>query len=126
MLRRQTIDEVDNFDVYLPIKIQQKIVALDYDVISDMVYWLEYNEQTHIYRSYANGTHKERIPSSDDREVIASPIDIAIDPYGRQLYWTDHDSKRIKVTNLISFVIGTVVSEDNGNPSHIALDPKRG
>ena len=127
-IRRQTIDHADNFDVFLPLTIRHKVQALEYDLTTDMVYWIESyeGENRMIYRSFPNGTKLEEMPRSDDQEVLTSPLDIALDPYGKQLYWTDGISMTIKVTSLTTNVVGILVSDENTNPESIALDPKRG
>ena len=126
-VRRQTIDHADNFDLSLPLNIQKKVRALEYDLTTDMIYWIDaYDDHANIYRSFPNGTQKEEIVTSDDKNVSATPLDIALDPYGKQLYWTDDISKNIKVTSLTTNVVGTLVSDELGNPTSIALDPKRG
>ena len=127
-IRRRTIDHADNFDVFLPLTIRHKVQALEYDPTTDMVYWIESSDQLGrvIYRSFQNGTKLEKIPTSDDREVLTSPLDIALDPYGKQLYWIDDISKAIKVTSLTKNAVGILVSDENTNPLSISLDPKRG
>lgn len=126
-IRRQTIDDADNFDVFLPLTIGHKVQALEYDLTTDMIYWIEsYDENRLIYRSFPNGTKLEKMPNSNDEEVLTSPLDIALDPYGKQLYWTDDVSKTIKVTGLTTNVVGILVDDENTNPGSIALDPKRG
>ena len=95
--------------------------------MSDMIYWIdEYDDQGSIYRGFSNGTGKEEVSRSDDKEVLTSPIDIALDPYGKQLYWTDAITSTIKITSLTTNVVGTIVSSEGGEPKSIALDPKRG
>ena len=127
-IRRQTIDHGDNFDVFLPLTIRHKVQALEYDLTTDMIYWIESyeNDNGKIYRSFPNGTKLEEMPTSDDEEVLTSPLDIALDPYGKQLYWTDDESKTIKVTSLTTNVVGILVNDENTNATSIALDPKRG
>ena len=127
-IRRRTIDHADNLDVFLPLTIRHKVQALEYDPTTDMVYWIESFDQLGrvIYRSFQNGTKLEKMPTSDDREVLTSPLDIALDPYGKQLYWIDDISKAIKVTSLTKNAVGILVSDENANPLSISLDPKRG
>lgn len=127
-VRRQTINDADNFDVFLPLKVQHKVRALAYDPTTDMVYWIDVfdKERAFIYRSLPNGTDAEEIATSNHKEVLTSPRDIALDPYGKQLYWTDDISGSIIVTSLTTNVVGTLVSGENGHPKSIALDPKNG
>lgn len=125
-IRRQTIDHADNFDVFLPLNIQHKVLALEYDPRTDMIYWISvYEDFASVYRSFPNGSRTEKIPTSSDDD-LTSPLDIALDPYGKQLYWTDDISRSIKVTSLTSGVIGTLVNDEESTPKSIALDPKRG
>ena len=125
-VRRQTIDHADNFDVFLPLKVDNKVQALEYDPTTDMIYWIDvYGDHAYIYRSFSNGSSTENIATSSKKEVT-SPRDIALDPYGKQLYWTDDISGSIKVTSLTSNQVGTLVSGENGKPTSIAVDSKRG
>ena len=92
-----------------------------------MIYWIDASaEHSSIYRSFSNGTKKELIPTSSSKEELTHPLDIALDPYGKQLYWIDDMAKQIKVISLETNVAGTLVSGENGSPTSIALDPKRG
>ena len=126
-VHRRTIDHGDNFDVILPLTIRHKIRALEYDPTTDMIYWIEtYDYQGMIYRSFPNGTKFERMKTTSDGFALPFPLDIALDPYGKQLYWTDDISKTIKVTSLATNTVDILVSDKNVNPTSIALDPKRG
>lgn len=126
-VRRQTIDHVDNFDVFLPLNIEHKVRALQYDPTTDVIYWIEvYHEHAYICTSLANGSDYRELQISDNKDFLTAPLDIALDPYGKQLYWTDDISKNIKVISLATGVIGTLVDGEHSNPVSIALDPKRG
>lgn len=125
-VRRRTIDHTDNFDIFLPLTIRHKMQALEYDPTTDMIYWLSRDGyQRMIYRSFPNGTKLKEMKSSVDKER-SFPLDIALDPYGKQLYWTDDISKTIKVTSLTTNTVDILVRDENVNPTSIALDPKRG
>jgi DNA-binding beta-propeller fold protein YncE len=126
-VRRQTLDHADNFDIFLPLDVHHKVKALEYDPTTDMIYWIDaYDDEASIYRSFSNGTKMESVATSSHKETLTTPLDIALDPYGKQLYWTDDVSRNIKVTSLTSDEVGTLVSSENGEPKSIALDPKRG
>jgi len=52
------------------------------------------------------------------------PYDLAVDPYGRMVYWTDTEHKVIAVTRTDGENIGTVV--DDVDARSIALAPEEG
>ena len=125
-----TITEQDNLDVILPLRIRHEVRAVEYDLTNDMVYWIDGlwtddRWKGSIMKSFANGSKVDKIISSDKEEFV-SPLDIALDPYGKQLYWTDVVANSIKVTSLTTGVTGTVVEVAGSSPRSIALDPKRG
>ena len=119
---------MDDLDVVIPVHIRQKVRALEYDLTTDIIYWIDENDaQASILKSFANGSNEEEVEHSESKEVLSTPSDIALDPYGKQLYWTDRSAKNIKVTSLVTGFTGVVVDEEDGNtPKSIALDPKRG
>ena len=129
-----TITEQDNLDVILPLRIHHEVRAVEYDLTNDMVYWIDglwtdklkrKHWKGSIMKSFANGSKVDKMISSDKEDFI-SALDIALDPYGKQLYWTDVVANSIKVTSLTTGVTGTVVEVAGSSPRSIALDPKRG
>ena len=57
----------------------------------------------------------------------AVPFDLAVDPYGQQLYWTDAVSNSIKVYSLKNMTnLGVVFREENVYPRSIVLYPEKG
>ena len=59
--------------------------------------------------------------------VTYYPYDIAVDPYGRLLYWTCAHTNSINVTRLDNrSAVGVVVRVDGEKPRNIALHPEKG
>ena len=56
----------------------------------------------------------------------AAPYDLAVDPYGRQLYWMDTASNSNKVYSLKNKTnLGVVFREENVHPRSIVLYPEK-
>jgi low density lipoprotein receptor-related protein 5/6 len=52
---------------------------------------------------------------------------MAVDPYGRLLYWTCANTNAINVTRLDNgSAVGVVVKVDGEKPRNIALHPEKG
>ena len=111
----------------LPLKITHRVKSLEFDVIEDMVYWIdEYGDQRSIHCSLANGSMSGIVVHGSDKDLLTSPIDMALDPYSRHLYWTDDVARNIKITSLTTRATGIIVDGRRSAPRSITLDPKRG
>ena len=54
------------------------------------------------------------------------PLDMAIDPYSRLLYWTCDNQTAINVTRLDGTPVGLVISGKDQKPRLLALMPEKG
>ena len=91
--------------------------------VHDYVYQLPQR----IYRRSINSTE------SDEVECVvccclSAPEHIAVDWYGRNLYWTDSDLGIIEISRLDGSerTIFALIPEELGAPSVIKVDPLRG
>lgn len=121
--------DVDNAgdypEVVLPINGMKNIKAIDYDPVGEFFYWIEGKQK--IKRAHDNGTMISTVVNDADNSF--QPFDIAIDPYGRMLYWTSAASNVINVTRLDAFnsPIGVIMSAaTNFKPRSIVLYPEKG
>ncbi|KDR08547.1 Low-density lipoprotein receptor-related protein 6 [Zootermopsis nevadensis] len=123
-LSRLLPDTDDCPDVVLPIHSVKNIKAVEFDPVSRFIYWIDGRAQS-IKRAYDNGTHAGPafVPSSSTH----FPFDMAVDPYGRLLYWTCANTNAINVTRLDNgSAVGVVVKVDGEKPRNIALHPEKG
>lgn len=121
-IRRILFNSSDNLDVVLPVRGLTDVLAIDYDLNSHLVFWIDGATKT-IRCAFQNGTDAKTIKLEDG----ASPYDLAIDSYGQQLFWTDSVSNRIKVYSLRNRTDMGVVFEKAGvYPRSIVLYPEKG
>ena len=115
-----------NPDVILPINHLNDVTAIDYDVRTDFLYWID-GKTNIVKRSYVNGTHWEALNVSGNERVKASPCDLAVDPYGAQLFWTDKEKNAIMAFSLKSKKpLGVVLDGDGEKPRSLVLYPEKG
>ncbi len=58
---------------------------------------------------------------SPPHQDIYNPYDLAVDIYGRRLYWTDSQDNTISVSQLDGTPIGVVIKEAHQKPRALAL-----
>ena len=98
------------------------VTKIAYDVATNIIYWVEHRSHR-IMRAYINGTRTTNPFISTDLR----PFDIAIDPYGGQLYFTETTTNKIYVYNLRKDkMIGAIVSGRIKKPRSIVLYPEKG
>ena len=108
--------------VVLPVRGLMDVRAIDYDVISNLIYWID-NAAKEIRRAFQNGTNAKTIILGED----ASPYDLAIDSHGQQLFWTDSVKNSINIYSLRKGVsLGVVFYERDVHPRSIVLYPEKG
>ena len=121
-IRRILLNSADNLDVVLPVRSLSDVQAIDYDINSHLVFWIDGTTKT-IKCAFQNGTNVKTI----QLDTGAVPYDLAVDPYGQQLYWTDIVSNSIKVYSLKNKAnLGVVFREKNIYPRSIVLHPEKG
>ena len=92
---RIVFNSSDNLKVALPVRGLMDVRAIDYDVKSHLIYWID-SAAKEIRRSFQNGSSAKTIVLGED----SSPYDLAIDSYGQQLFWTDDVKNSINVYSL--------------------------
>ena len=121
-IRRILINSSDNLEVVLPVHGLSDVLAIDYDINSHLVFWIDGSSRT-IKCAFQNGTNAKTI-KLDERAV---PYDLAIDSYGQQLFWTDTASNSIKVYSLKRKTsLGVVFQEKDVYPRSIVLNTEKG
>lgn len=121
-IRRILLNSSDNLDVVLPVRGLSDVRAIDYDINSHLVYWIDGTTNT-IRCAFQNGTNIKIIKL----DAGAVPYDLAIDSFGQQLYWTDTASNSIQVYSLKNKThLGIVFQEKDVYPRSIVLHPEKG
>lgn len=93
------------------------IHGLDFDILTNMVYWCEVDEGN-IYRASIDCVGKELIVSG-----LVNPEEVAIDWINRKLYWCDFGNDTIEYSNLDGTSRKVLVSTDLVQPRGLAIDP---
>ena len=121
-IRRVLINSADNVDVLLPVRGLNDVLAIDYDIKSQLVFWIDgHTNQIKCAQQNGTGVHTLKISKN------ASPFDLAIDPYGQLLYWTDSVFNSINVYSLRNKTnVGAVFRKDYVYPRSIVLYPEIG
>ncbi|XP_068625234.1 prolow-density lipoprotein receptor-related protein 1 [Battus philenor] len=96
--------------------------AADVDLADARLYYCD----VHRYEIF-----RQRLDGSEPEVFLSEDVDncegLAIDPIGRNVYWTDDTLGRVSVARLDDARVRRVlVQEDNYNPRAIALDPTNG
>ncbi|XP_066267548.1 low-density lipoprotein receptor-related protein 5-like [Branchiostoma lanceolatum] len=118
------VDVTSGNKVSLPLGELPDPSGLDYDHVTDHVYWSDVSEGK-IMRAYRNGTNMEIVAENG----VISPTDVALDFAGRNVYWTDSGSYVIRVARMDGEYSRVIVQEDEpitAQPQGIALDPENG
>ena len=110
-------------DTVIPIKYslnprENKIVAIDYAPIDEMVYWTD--KSAGISRAKLQCESKQEQILTED--ISQYPDGIAIDYHGRNMFWTDAVTDRIEVARLDGSFRKILISHDLDAPRDIALD----
>ena len=121
-IRRILFNSSDNLEVVLPVRGLSDVLAIDYDINSHLVFWIDGSSRT-IKCAFQNGTDVKTIKLDEG----AVPYDLAIDSYGQQLFWTDTASNSIKVYSLKRKTsLGVVFQEKDVYPRSIVLNTEKG
>ena len=121
-IHRFVFDSDDFADISLPLHEIEKMNAIGYDINSEFVYWVDMKTNS-IQRAYEDGSGYSVVISEDG----VTPFDLAIDPYGEQIYWTDSSRNDINVFSLKKMKpLGVVTSRKDERPRFIVLYPEKG
>ncbi|EDO49133.1 predicted protein [Nematostella vectensis] len=121
-IHRFIFDSTDYAEISLPLRKLHDVKAVSYDISTGFVYWIDAVEGT-IRRALENGSLSGVIVAGPDVE----PYDLAIDPYGQQMFWTDAVRNEINVFSLKKMApLGVVASAKDEMPRSIVLFPEKG
>ncbi|XP_048809593.1 low-density lipoprotein receptor-related protein 2 isoform X5 [Lagopus muta] len=105
--------------IYSLIRDGRNIVAIDFDSISDRIFWSD-TTQDKIWSAYQNGTDRKIVFDSG----VTVTESIAVDWVGRNLYWTDFVLETIEVSKMDGSHRTVLISENVTNPRGLVLDPR--
>ncbi|CAL8343601.1 unnamed protein product, partial [Boreogadus saida] len=97
----------------------RNIVALDWDSVSDRVFWSD-TSQDRIWSASRNGSDRTVIFDSG----VTVTESLAVDWVGRNLYWTDYVLETVEVSKLDGTHRAVLVSRNVTNPRGLVLDPR--
>nr|XP_046260892.1 low-density lipoprotein receptor-related protein 2a isoform X2 [Scatophagus argus] len=97
----------------------RNIVAIDFDSVTDRVYWSD-TSQDRIWSASKNGSDRTVIFDSG----VTVTESLSVDWVGRNLYWTDYVLETIEVSKLDGTHRTVLVSENVTNPRGLVLDPR--
>ncbi|XP_022782783.1 low-density lipoprotein receptor-related protein 4-like isoform X2 [Stylophora pistillata] len=114
-----SLDESNTSAKLLPMTHQMYYpVALDFDITEDRIYWTESSWPTTISRVFINGSSPETVISKG----VKYPYGLAVDPVGRNIYWTDRALGKIEVSRMDGSIRKTLISRDLDSPRDIIVD----
>ncbi|KAM9189054.1 LOW QUALITY PROTEIN: low-density lipoprotein receptor-related protein 2 [Mergus octosetaceus] len=105
--------------IYSLIRDGRNIVAIDFDSITDRIFWSD-TTQDKIWSAYKNGTDRKIVFDSG----VTVTESIAVDWVGRNLYWTDFVLETIEVSKMDGSHRTVLISENITNPRGLVLDPR--
>ncbi|OXB76843.1 UNVERIFIED_CONTAM: hypothetical protein H355_002536 [Colinus virginianus] len=105
--------------IYSLIRDGRNIVAIDFDSVSDRIFWSD-TTQDKIWSAYQNGTDRKIVFDSG----VTVTESIAVDWVGRNLYWTDFVLETIEVSKIDGSHRTVLISENVTNPRGLVLDPR--
>ncbi|XP_071498009.1 low-density lipoprotein receptor-related protein 6-like [Diadema antillarum] len=112
-------------DIVLPIHTVRNIRRIAYDFDEKRVYWID-RPSNDIKRAYDNGVAPLPFITNPRGPSSFEPMDMAIDPYSRLLFWTCANQSTINVTRLDGTKVGVVISDRLQKPRLLALMPEKG
>ncbi len=104
------------------VKNQTNAVAIDYDLLSDCVFWSDVTSKgSSLSKSCGSNKSVEH-----QLATLQNPDGLAIDWVGRNIYWCDKGSDTIEVSNLNGEYRKILVRDGLMEPRAIAVDPQSG
>lgn len=121
-ISRLGLEAEESPDVVLPIPGLKNVRALEYDPAADFLYWVDGKAHA-IRRARDNGTQVSPLAVG----VGAHPFALALDPYGRQLFWSCSQGNLVNVSSPDDGrALGTLLASGSDRPRHLALHPQLG
>ncbi|KAK6630230.1 hypothetical protein RUM43_015023 [Polyplax serrata] len=123
-IHRLVPDTDDCPDMILPIQGLKNIRAIEFDPISQYLYWIDGRSQS-IRRSDTE-SKTSTVVSITDKNF--HPYDLALDPYTRLLFWSCATSDVINVTRIDSPTVrvDSILKNVSHKPRNLALHPEQG
>ncbi|KAG7206637.1 hypothetical protein KM043_000315 [Ampulex compressa] len=104
-------------DTVLRLQGLKNVRAVEFDPITQHIYWIDGRSQS-IRKTLENKTHSGVMVSGGSGQ----PFDLALDPLGRQLFWSCAINDAINVTRLDNgSALGVVVKGEGEKPRNIAI-----
>ncbi|XP_041365332.1 low-density lipoprotein receptor-related protein 4-like [Gigantopelta aegis] len=120
-IRRISMDTKDYTDVYLPLPELHNVIAVDYDLKNNKVYYTDVYLDV-IRRASLNGSNMETLIEKE----LSTTDGLAVDWIAGNLYWTDTGRDVIEVARLDGSCRKTLVQKNLDEPRAIALFPRKG
>ena len=106
-------DTSDCPDIVLRIQGLKHVRSIEFDSINQQIYWID-DQTLSIRKTQENRTYSSIIVS----EKSGDPVDLALDPLGRLLFWSCTINDAINVIKLDNdSALGIVVKGDGEKPS---------
>ena len=108
---------LDGSDQQTVVSNVHNIHGMDYDIVTNMVYWCEVSEGN-IYRADIGSEGRELIVSG-----LVNPEEVAIDWINRMLYWCDFGSNTIEYSKLDGSNRRLLLNTGLDQPRGLVIDP---
>ena len=116
-IRRMNLNGTDRHTV---ISNLYNIHGLDFDILTNMLYWCDVDLGT-IHRASIGGDGNELIISG-----LSRPEEVAVDWINRKLYWCDYGNNTIEYSDLDGSGRTVLVNTGLDQPRGMAIDPSSG
>ncbi|XP_076640079.1 low-density lipoprotein receptor-related protein 6 isoform X1 [Colletes latitarsis] len=114
-------DTSDCSDVVLRIQGLKNVRSIEFDPVTQHIYWID-GRTSSIRKTLENKTHSSVMVSGS----FGHPVDLALDPLGRLLFWSCAINDAINVTKLDNgSALGIVVKGDGEKPRNIAIHSEK-
>ncbi len=126
-------DDSDVPDLILPIHGARDVRALSFDPASELIYWIDYGSKRtrdfgggrfSIKRAFMNGTLQGRRLQGGVDEDGFEPLDLAVDPVNRLIFWVNKPTGSINVTRIVDDDddgFSAVIGGSDEEPTKIAI-----
>jgi len=119
-----SLDTPDFTDIVLPLNTVLNSIAIDFDPISDKVFWTDLadDKKPSIRSANLDGSEETGVVMED----VNHPDGLAVDWIVGNLLWTDSGTDRIEIVRLDGSNRRVIISEDLDEPRSIVVDSING
>ena len=119
-----SLDTPDYTDIVVPLKSVLNSIAIDFDPVSEKVFW------TDLADDKKPSIRSAKLDGSEEMGVVENDVDhpdgLAVDWIVGNIFWTDSGTDRIEIVRLDGSNRRVIISEDLDEPRSIVVDSING